>query len=376
MTVSSRARWSLIAVAVSTIGAVGGVAPAVGAPTEYVALGDSYSAGAGAGAYIADGTECYRSTRAYPVLLGVARGVDVNLQACSGAETRDIPAQAAALSTGSSFVTVTIGGNDIGFAPVISACAAPGWLADCTGAVTQARQKVSNELPGRLRTAYAEIRSKAPSARVVVTGYPRLFNGRDCSLLTFFSAAEMDGLNRTGDELNAVLRREAGAAGFDFADPAPGFTGHAVCDADPWINNLRLDPTVESFHPNANGQRGYATSVSTPTVTAARQLDPAAVSPVTPSGSSDARGSGAVTVQDRRGLGEQVTVKVGGATSSDPSRGIVRAPNLRTAAAREAARKAGVDAGELRRIIAAQERGVPNDTLERMSEQAADGAGR
>lgn len=373
MKVRARIRWSLVSVT-AVLAAGAGVTPASGATGRYVALGDSYSAGAGSGSYIADGTPCYRSSRAYPVLVGLARGLDVTQQSCSGARTSDIAGQAQALTSNTSLVTVTIGGNDIGFADIITACAKPGWMADCAGEIRRAEGKVNTELPGGLRASFAQIRAKAPSARVEVTGYPHLFNGRDCSLLTFFSADEMDQLNRGTDQLNAAIRAQAVAAGFRYADPVPPFRGHAVCDSAPYINNLRPQLLVESFHPNANGQRTYADTIGSGAATTRLGVDPAAVVPEASSPPAQDGVPGAtVEVQDAADLRDPITVSTGGTTSSDPSRGVVRPPDLRSEQARKAARKAGVDEAELQELVEAQERGVPNDTLERMSQEAVAG---
>ncbi|MEZ5095853.1 MAG: hypothetical protein R2731_06880 [Nocardioides sp.] len=98
-------------------------------------------------------------------------------------------------------------------------------------------------------------------------GYPRLFNGRDCSWLTWFSSGEMSALNATADLLNSRLSAAAGAAGFAYANPTNAFLGHAVCDSQEWINNLSLSIT-ESFHPKRVGHAsGYYPTVN-PLVTA------------------------------------------------------------------------------------------------------------
>ena len=33
------------------------------------------------------------------------------------------------------YVTITVGGNDLGFAPVITTCGLPGWLGNCDAAI-------------------------------------------------------------------------------------------------------------------------------------------------------------------------------------------------------------------------------------------------
>ena len=62
----------------------------------------------------------------------------------------------------------------------------------------------------------------------MVTGYPLLFNGTDCNLFTFFTAAEMARLNTATNELNQVISTAADP-GLAFVAVAPAFAGHAVC---------------------------------------------------------------------------------------------------------------------------------------------------
>jgi lysophospholipase L1-like esterase len=158
-------------------------------------------------------------------------------------------------------VTITIGGNDAGFAGVLVRCALPRWAARCGPPVERARRYIRRTLPGRLDRVYEAVRRRAPRATVVVAGYPRLFNGIDCGPLTFFSREDQRLLDGTADRLRDVLRARARAAGFRFADVLPAFRGHAVCDTTEWLNGFS-HPVKESFHPNALGHAlGYAPAV-------------------------------------------------------------------------------------------------------------------
>ena len=228
------------------------------APPSYVALGDSYSSGVGTRSYILDGTTCQRSVYAYPSLLAAARGYALSFRACSGATVADVrDLQLPALSGSTGFVTISVGGNDAGFAQVLSECALPWWASNCHRAIDRAQAFISGTLPGRLSSLYAAIRTRAPAARVSVVGYPRLFNGEDCHPLTWFSGSEMTRLNQTADLLNGVTATQAAARGLSFANPTSRFVGHAVCDDLPWLNGL-TSPVSESFHPNRPGHaRGY-----------------------------------------------------------------------------------------------------------------------
>ena len=312
-------------------------APAGAAAPSYVALGDSYSSGTGTRSYLADGTSCLRSVYAYPSLIASAKGYALNFRACSGAKISDVTnSQLSALTASTSYVTLSVGGNDAGFADVLTTCAQPAWLSNCNGAVDRAQAYIRTTLPAALTTLYASIRARAPQAKVTVVGYPRIFNGEDCNLLTWFSPTEESRLNATADLLNSTTAARASAAGYSFANPTSRFVGHAVCDSPEWINGLS-NPVTESYHPNKTGQAsGYTPAVS-PFVTGATVTATAALL-TTASASSDrlARQQRAYAVVDRRIAPE-----------------VVLTPDLTTPRARVAAARAGVDLGSRASIDAA-----------------------
>jgi lysophospholipase L1-like esterase len=232
--------------------------------TKYVALGDSYSSGTGTRTFYEP--SCQRSVYAYPYLLHEAHPswtfVDA---ACAGATTTTLLSeQVSSVTSETNWVSYTIGGNDAGFSHVITECALPSWASNCNGAINEAQAIIKNTLPGRLDSVNNAIKSRAPSAQVVVLDYPRLFNGEDCNLLTFFSASEEARLNETADLLKSVISAAATRAGsnFHFGDVIPPFIGHAVCDggsgsSTEWINGLS-SPTGESYHPKVQGHaNGY-----------------------------------------------------------------------------------------------------------------------
>jgi lysophospholipase L1-like esterase len=231
---------------------------------RYVALGDSYSSGTGTRTYYDSG--CQRSVYAYPYLLHNAHADWTFVHAaCAGAKTGDIiNTQSASLNASTNWVSYTIGGNDAGFSSVITECAYPSWASDCNGAINGAQAYINNTLPGRLDLVNNKIKSLAPSAKVVVLDYPRLFNGQDCNAGTWFSPSEETRLNQTADMLRDRLREAATRAGanFIFRDVIPAFIGHAVCDggggsSTEWINGLS-NPVGESYHPKTTGHaNGY-----------------------------------------------------------------------------------------------------------------------
>lgn len=228
----------------------------------YTALGDSYSSGVGTEEYYPDSGDCYRSPRAYPVLAAQSSGAQLTFAACSGARVADVQGgQLGSLNGSTATVSVQVGGNDAGFASVITSCARP-WPWTCWGDIDEANRIIRDELPGRLDGLYTAIRDRAPNAKVVVVGYPRIFNGEECNSLARISPEEQQRLNETADLLAGTIGGRASAHGFTFVDARDAFTGHAVCDDAEWVNGLS-DPIMESYHVNAAGHRdGYAPLVT------------------------------------------------------------------------------------------------------------------
>lgn len=300
---------------------------ASGAAAPYVALGDSYSSGVGTRTYINDGTSCQRSVYAYPSLIAAARGYALNFRACSGAKVSDVTSgQLSALSTATKYVTISVGGNDAGFSNVITECAEPAWASDCAGAVTTAQNYIKNTLPGSLSTLYASIKSKAPNAKVVVVGYPRIFNGEDCNALTWFSPDDESRLNATADLIDSKTAAAASAKGFAFVNPVAKFTGHAVCADTEWLNGLS-NPISDSYHPNKLGHSSGYTPLVSPLLTGASVAVTSAVT-------ADAVSSSAAQATKQRSYAAKDAKIV-------PETFVV--PDLTSPAMRAAARKAGVD---------------------------------
>lgn len=236
------------------------VTPAEAAAPAYTALGDSYSSGVGTREYYSDSGSCQRSPRAYPVIDSARLGAALTFVACSGAKVPDVlNGQLGSLNGTTRYVTVSVGGNDIGWAAVITQCAKP-WPYTCWGDIDNAENKIRNTLPGLLNQLYSAIKAKAPNARAVVVGYPRIFNGEECNAIARISPGEQARLNSAADLLAATIKARAEANGLSFVDARPAFTGHAVCDDVEWINGTSW-PLSESYHPNRSGQAGYANIV-------------------------------------------------------------------------------------------------------------------
>ncbi|MFE2076689.1 SGNH/GDSL hydrolase family protein [Streptomyces misionensis] len=237
------------------------VPAAQGAPNRtavaYVALGDSYSAGVGAGSYLGSGAECLRSSKAYPALWASTHASSFAFVACNGARTGDVLAkQLGPLDARTDLVSVTAGGSDASWAKVMGICALPG-TTTCMSAVANARDYVDKNLPANLDRLYSAIRAKAPSAHVVVLGYPHFYQLQG-TCARGLDDSERAALNAAIDHLDSLIAQRATRHGFTFADARTAFSGHEICSAGPWMHSVELLDLTESYHPTASGQSlGY-----------------------------------------------------------------------------------------------------------------------
>ncbi|WP_411106633.1 SGNH/GDSL hydrolase family protein [Streptomyces sp. cmx-4-9] len=231
-------------------------ASAAQADFGYVALGDSYSSGVGAGNYDGASGNCKRTSRAYPALWAAAHAPQTfSFTACSGARTGDVlSGQLAPLNSGTDLVSITIGGNDAGFSDVMTTCVLQS-ESTCVNRVNQAKAYVDTTLPGLLDQVYNAIDSRAPAARVVVIGYPRFYklNG---TCTTGLTEGERTAINGASDHLNAAIAKRAADHGFTFASVAGAFTGHEICSGAAWLHSVNWLNIGESYHPTAAGQSG------------------------------------------------------------------------------------------------------------------------
>ncbi len=227
---------------------------------RYVALGDSYSAGVGSGSYLAASGKCLRSTLAYPQLWANSHAPAAYASvACSGATTADVAAnQLAALGSTTTLISMSIGGNDVGFATVMQDCVLYG-TSTCVAEIDDAEAKARSVLPGVLDTLYAQVAARSPSATVVILSYPRFYDTGVWFCLGLSSTSRKK-INEGADVLDGVIQSAAGRHGFAFADVRSRFAaGHEICDGSAsWLHSIDWGNIVQSYHPTASGQSsGY-----------------------------------------------------------------------------------------------------------------------
>lgn len=241
----------------------------------YVALGDSEAAGSGLLPDVQQ--DCLRSLKAYPIVLAPRYG-GVASHACAGATTDDALAQAGTaiaagrLGPATELVTITVGMNDIGWQSVLLACSSTGTPQACQVAFANA-MAIGQALPQRIAELVLTVRSAAPTAQIVVAGYPLLFGDlvAPCSIGSFqgaavaVSPAQAAQANVGVEQINSAIRAGALAAGATYVDIGAAFDGHGLCDSSgPWISGLVNGKRTadRSLHLNWPGQRAYAAAIA------------------------------------------------------------------------------------------------------------------
>lgn len=259
--------------------------PAAPGPSSYVALGDSYAAGPLIPLQTGLPAGCLRSNRNYPALVARGLGItDFRDVSCSSATTEHLggpqnvplgvnPPQLDALGTDTELVTLTMGGNDIGFGEIIQKCATVS-STDLRGAACKDfyGRSGSDELTGRIEgtaskisDAIDEVRSRSANARVAVVGYPAILpdTGPGCYPIVPFSPGDTAYLRETTKKLNAMLAEQAANAGVDFVDTYTPTIGHDVCQlpGKKWIEGLVPTSPAAPVHPNVQGERAMAAAL-------------------------------------------------------------------------------------------------------------------
>lgn len=221
---------------------------------EYVALGDSYTAGPLIGR--PDGRNgCVRSHNNYPHLLAKKADLDLTDVSCSGAATdavegeqrvraRSIAPQIDAVSKDTDLVTIGLGLNDLGLSVrVFIKCVQLG-MSDPTGApCTEADQAAGansiqaalDQMADRIGGVVDAVTARAPKAQIVLVGYPTIFPAEGtCSELAI-AAADVPLVQHVVDSINATMATVAEDRGATYLDTATPSKGHDICADDPWI---------------------------------------------------------------------------------------------------------------------------------------------
>ena len=296
---------------------------------DYLALGDSYSSGEGDMGKKANGESyytlltgatggCHVSTRSYPFLLRDAWGIapdKMQSVACSGAQiipdyngTRDtylgqgsrfgylshdelvaakqsalqnftpgyVPQIEFAKQTQPGVITLTGGGNDVGFADILKYCALPAWeemvtpmLDSC--AYTDHNSELYTLLYASIKSAgqymrrlISDIKLASPRSRIIIVGYPKFIKADgNCLNSGALTGEERVMINEAIIYMNSVLKSEAARAGIEYADVEDSLYGGRMCEGSEYMTGvwdigsdiMNEDKQRSLFHPNARGHQ-------------------------------------------------------------------------------------------------------------------------
>ena len=250
-------------------------------PPVYVALGDSYTAGPGIPNQLFDPLGCFRSDHDYPHLVAQALGLSLRDVSCSGAETADMTSaqevfgganrpQLQAVDAETDVVTLSIGGNDLGFTEISSDCTSllpsgtPCQRRYVTGAGDELARRISETAP-KVAAVLTEIHRRAPRAKVFVVGYPAVLpdGGTGCWPTMPYTAGDVPYLRGVEKQLNAMLAAQA-AARATFVDVYPASIGHDTCALPTarWVEPVVPLAVAAPIHPNSVGMAGVAAVVA------------------------------------------------------------------------------------------------------------------
>lgn len=244
--------------------------------SKYVAMGSSFAAGPGV-AQSADAppNRCRRSTENYARQLARKRGLTLVDVSCSGATTAnllgpwgELPPQLDAVDADTRLVTVTIGGNDLGYIGGLMSASCvtrmaegkgggPGREAPRCPAVAAPTEQTFQELEARMGRIAAEVRRRAPQARLVFVQYPAVLPATGTCAAVPVTDAQADASRRIAARLAEITARAAKAAGADLLAADQLSVGHDACAKDPWMNGY--EPVDGLFyHPNQAGMTAVA----------------------------------------------------------------------------------------------------------------------
>lgn len=283
MSIGPRSRR--LAAAAVAVSAVAGLCLAVPAQAQadgslnYVALGDSYSAGSGVLPLdLSAPLECARSSVNYPHDLAGRFGLNLNDVTCGGAKTQDytgsqypgVAPQLDALNSGTNLVTMTIGGNDSNtFIDAILACGSAGVATLGFGHPCQTLygnsfdNTIDTTTYHSLDATLAAVKAKAPNARVAILGYPWIVPAQavpGCFAKMPIASGDIPYLRDLETHLNAAVQRAAADNGVTYVDMSRVSDGHDACEAADtrWIEPVLFGTNYVPVHPNATGEAAMA----------------------------------------------------------------------------------------------------------------------
>jgi lysophospholipase L1-like esterase len=245
--------------------------PSIPAGSRYVAMGSSFAAGPGLlpRAPVSP-RRAGRSARNYAHLVAGALGLDLHDVTYSGATTSDIlqpsaggqRAQLDAVTPATRLVTITAGGNDVGYLPRLTLASLPWPLP----ALPNVRARVARygdqaatderfaQLERNLAAIGNRLRGRAPDCRVLFVDYLTILPppGDDPGPPPPPQIAQWG--RGIAARLAAATQAAAQATGCEYVAASAASAGHHAWSATPWTRRFHLSLRGGApYHPDAAG---------------------------------------------------------------------------------------------------------------------------
>lgn len=189
------------------------------------------------------------------------------------------------------YVTLTVGGNDVGFAEIVTMCATKSTYLHFGKSKLPLQQKMDelwaefNTTKSNIKQTYKDIAEAAgPQAAIVVAGYPKLLDktGKGAVISKEEATIVNENVSKFNDEIEKIVT-ECQNEGLNiyYVDVEEKFDGHEAYSNNAWINKIILNhPGDEnlvdlqfrdivgtiassySVHPNEAGAKAYAECVN------------------------------------------------------------------------------------------------------------------
>jgi len=239
---------------------------------EYVALGSSYAAGIGLGERIsASPMVCMRTSGGYPSRVATQQSLKLVDMTCSGSTTAHIldggqifqPPQLAAIHPGTRLVTITSGGNDVGYIGDLTVTAGNfgplgKWI---YGEVKPAEARDYTSVTRNLIEIAKRVRKAAPAAKIVIVNYPAVLPPTGSCAALGVDDRQATISREVARRLETATRDAAQLARATFVDAAAASAGHDACSATPWVYGAKPQKGT-AFHPNEAGAAAIAALVT------------------------------------------------------------------------------------------------------------------
>lgn len=239
---------------------------------EYVALGSSYAAGIGLGERVPGSPMvCMRTAGGYPSRVATGLGLKLVDMTCSGSTTAHIldggqiflPAQLAAIGPGTRLVTITTGGNDVGYIGDLTVMAGNfgpvgKWI---YGEVKPANARNYAKVTLNLVKIATRVRKAAPDAKIVIVNYPAVLPPTGNCAALGVDDRQVAISREVARRLQSATRDAARLARATLVDAAAASAGHDACSATPWVHGAR-PPKGAAFHPTEAGAAAIAALVA------------------------------------------------------------------------------------------------------------------